>query len=208
MQTLSSIGNATGLLEGPEGDSVDLNKVVDQGFEQLMIKLLGAETWATFEVTWRKYNRIYQAGANTMNAVSSMINSIGDAVETIAEHTGKIGNALRAAGQVRENAYQWFSEKVNAKRSRFLSFQTTIGQTTAFLNVINEIAENVIEGQEGYTEVVKATKEFRDELKKAEKNEGVENALIKKEAEENKKLSTKDPTGEDEKGLLSFLTDL
>lgn len=207
LTALSSVGNATGLLENSEGEGVDLNKVANQGLEMLMIKLFGAELWANIELTWKKYNKIYQAGANAMNATASMLNSLSDGVELIAERTGKIGNGLRAGGLVFENAYQWFSEKINVRNSKFLSYRSTVGQTTEFLNAINEIAETVVEGQEGYKEAVKATEEFYKQVKAAEKNPQPDNAVVKKEVEENKKLATKDPTGEKEKGLLSFLTD-
>lgn len=206
LTTLSSVGNATGLLETSEGENVDLNQVANQGFEMLMIKIFGAEVWAGIETNWRKHNRIYQAAANVTNAVSNMMNAIANGIEAIGERAGKIGNALKAAAQVPENAYQWFSEKMNVRGSKYLTFETKVGQTTAFLNVINEVAQNVVEGQQAYTEAVKATKEFNEEMKKAEKEKGAENELIKKEAEENKKLATKDPTGAKEKGLLSFLT--
>lgn len=136
-----------------------------------------------------------------------MFNSIGDALETTGEHTGKIGNAIRAAGLVRENAYNFMAEKLNVKTSKFMTFQSKVGSVTQVLETVNEIAQSIVEGQEQYTEAVKATNEFREALANAEKSSGVDNKALKEEAAKIKENLVKDPTGEDETGLLSFLTD-
>lgn len=206
LEMLSNVGNATGLLEGPEGDSVDLNKLYDQGIEAFMTMIMGNENWAEMKLTWRKYNRIYQAGANVINSVQSMMSSLGNVVETTAEYTGKIGNALKAAGAVGEKAYQWFAEKQNAKLSKFLQYSTTVAGVTAVLSVINEVAESVIEGQQAKDEAEKQVEAFKKELREAEKNPGIENKAIADEVAKQKQNATKDPTDETEKGLLSFLT--
>lgn len=207
LEMLSSVGNATGLLQTSEGENVDLNNVFNQGIETFITKLIGVDAWASMKLSWRKYSSIYRAATNSLNAVSSMFNSIGEVLETTAEHTGKIGNAIRAAGLVRENAYNFMAEKLNVKTSRFMTFQAKVGGVAQVLETVNEIAENIVEGQEQYTEAVKATTEFKKELADAQKNPGIDNKALKEEAAKIKENLVKDPTGEDETGLLSFLTD-
>lgn len=203
---LSSVGNATGLLENAEGENVDLNVVFNRSIEQLMILFLGEENYAGLKVTWRKYNRIYQATANLKDAMANMFNSLGDAVETVAEHTGKIGNALRSAGGVAEGAYQWFSEKVNAKMSKFLQYSVTVGGVIAVSSAINEIAESVIEGQQAKKELDETTDKFKKELVNAPKIISPDNKAVAEEVAKQKENSLKDPTDELEKGLFSFIT--
>ena len=208
LETLSSVGNATGLLQTSEGDNVDLNQVFNQGIETFVVSLIGAEAYAGLKLSWRKYSSIYRAATNSLNAVSSMFNSIGQAVETAAEYTGKIGNAIRAAGVVRENAYNFMSERFEVRNSnKYMSFQSTVRNTIQVLETVNEIAENVVEGQQQYTEAVKATADFHKQLSEAQKNPGIDNKAVKEETEKIKANLIKDPTGEDEEGLLSFLTD-
>lgn len=207
LEMLSSIGNATGLLQTSEGDNVDLNQVFNNGIEGLITHLIGAENYAGLRLSWRKYSAIYRAATNSLNAITSMFNSLGEAIETTAEYTGKIGNALRAAGAVSENAYNFFSEKVNARTSRFMRFQTRTTGVSEILEAVNEVAENVIEGQEQFKEYEENKKKFNDELAAAKKNPGIDNAEIKAEAEKIKENLAKDPSGEDDEGLLSFLTD-
>lgn len=207
LEMLSSIGNATGLLETSEGDNVDLNQVFNQGIELFITKLIGVDAYASMKVTWRKYNTIYRAATNSLNSVANMFNSMGNALQTIGEHTGKMGNALRAAGAVHESAYQWFSERIPAKANFITRYETRVGQAIEVFEVVNEIAENVVESQQAATEFQKANKEFVEALQNAEKSEKIENKLIAEEAKKIKENSIKDPTGEPEKGLLSFLTD-
>lgn len=207
LETLSSIGNATGLLETSEGDNVDLNQVFNQGIEQFLTLLLGSTLYAELKVGFRKYNAIYRSASNVLNQTANMFNSIGNALQTIGEHTGKIGNALKAAGTVGENAYQWFSERVPAKANFITRYETRVGQVTEALEIINEIAENVVESQQAAVEFQKANAEFAKELAELKKNPGVENKAVAEEVKKIKENSIKDPTGEPEKGLLSFLTD-
>lgn len=209
LEVLSSVGNATGLLQTSEGDNVDLNAVFNQGIEKFMTLLLGEENYAGLKVGLRKYSAIYRAANNVLNNVGNMFSSIGNGIEVIGERTGKIGNAIRAAGMVRENAYQWMSEKMTVHTNKFMTFQTTVGGVTEVLESINEIAESTIDGQQSYTEAVKATAEFKKVLEEGTKEgaKDAENKAIKEEAEKIKANLVKDPTGEDETGLLSFLTD-
>ena len=207
LEMLSSVGNATGLLQTSDGDNIDLNQVFSKGVEQLIVLVVGEENYAGLKLAWRKYNRIYQAATNSLNAISGMFNSIGNVIETASEYTGRIGNALRAASVVRERAYNYMSENFNVRTSKFMRFQTSIGATTQILETINEIAENVVEGQQAYTETVKATADFQKELREAEKKPGIDNAAIKAEAEKIKENLVNDPTGEKDSGYFSFLTD-
>ena len=61
LEMLSSIGNATGLLETPDGENVDLNQVFNARIETVLIKILGVDSYAGLKVGLRKYNAIYQA---------------------------------------------------------------------------------------------------------------------------------------------------
>lgn len=209
LELLSSVGNATGLLQTSENENVDLNNVFNQGIENFLVLILGTENYAGLKVGLWKYSAIYRAANNVLSNVGNMFSSIGNGIEVIGERTGKIGNAIRAAGMVRENAYQWMSEKMTVHTNKFMTFQTKVGGVTEVLESINEIAESTIEGQQSYTEAVKATTDFKKVLAEGTKEEAkdAENKAIAKEAEKIKENISKDPTGEKDQGYLSFLTD-
>lgn len=208
LEMLSSVGNATGLLQTTEGENVDLNEVYNKGIRALINSVLGDEEAARLEIQFRRANRIYQAVTNSTNAISGMMSSLGNVVETGAEYGGKIGNALKAAGAVHEKAYQWMAEKFDAKVSPFMKYSQTVNGVNTALETINEIAESVVEGQQSATEFQKANADFLKAVAEVKKNPGIENKAVAAEVAKQKENATKDPTGEDETGLLSFLTDL
>lgn len=210
LEMLGSVGNATGLLQTADGDNVDLNQVFNQGIETLIVGVVGADIYAQMTLSWRKYNPILRAGSNILSNVGNMFSSLGNGVEVIGERTGKIGNSLRAAGVVRENAYNYMSENMSVHTNKFMGFQTKAGGAIEVLEAVNEIAQSVVEGQEAYTESVKATDAFKKTLAEGEKKPGIDadNLAIKAEAEKIKANLVKDPTGEKETGYFSSLTDL
>lgn len=175
LEMISSVGNATGLMQTPEGENVDLNAEYNKGMDIIMKAVLGEALADDVKSTWKKYNRIYQAATNSVQAFSNMMNAVANVVQISAEHTGRIGNSLKAAGVVAEDAFAWMSEKINAKMSRFLTFNTTVGNTTAFLEVINEIAQTVVEGQQAATEFQTANTEFIKAVKDAPRDKGFDN---------------------------------
>jgi hypothetical protein len=206
IEMLGSVGNATGLLQTAEGDNVDLNATLNKGITGLIDSVIGESERVRLELLFKKYNRIYQAGANMMNSMQSMINSLGEVLEVTAEYSGKIGNALKGAGAIAENAFQWMSEKHDAKSSKFLRYQTSIGGVTQALEVINEISETVVEGQQAKIDADKATEDFKIALKAAPKNEGAENKAVADEVKRRKEAATADTEGDDDTGLFSNLT--
>lgn len=208
LEMLSSVGNATGLLQSSEGENVDLNEVYNQGVRALINSVLGDEQAARLEIQFRRANRIYQATTNSLNAVSGMMCSLGNVIEVSAEYGGKIGNALKAAGAIHEKAYQWMAEKFDAKVSPFMKYSQTVNGVSTTLETINEIAESVVEGQQAATEFQKANTEFIKAVADVQKSPGIENKAVALQVAKQKENATKDPTGEDETGLLSFLTDL
>lgn len=209
LEVLSSVGNATGLLQTSEGDNVDLNVVFNQGIEKLLTLLVGEENYAGLKVGLRKHSAIFRAANNVLSNAGNMFSSIGNGIEVIGERTGKIGNALRAAGVVRENAYAAMSENMTVHTNKFMTYQNTVGGVTEVLETINEIAESTIEGQQSYTEAIKATAEFKKVLAEGTKEgaKDAENIAIAAEVAKIKENISKDPTGEKETGYLSFLTD-
>ncbi|NJN13606.1 MAG: hypothetical protein HC815_39215, partial [Richelia sp. RM1_1_1] len=77
-----------------DGVDIDSRKSVSTYFDNMAKALFGVENWKNITTTIKKYNRIYQAGANIVNSVRSMVDSLRNISEFIAENTGKIGNAL------------------------------------------------------------------------------------------------------------------
>ncbi|GET44218.1 hypothetical protein MiSe_90440 [Microseira wollei NIES-4236] len=64
-----------------------------------MSSILGTEN----STKTKKLNNIFPAAANVINSIPTIIESTRSIMELGSQMTGKIGNALRAAGVVFEN---------------------------------------------------------------------------------------------------------
>ena len=98
-----------------DGQPIDTKGFFGKKIDEFAAGLFGIQNWKEFKTNWKKWNRIYQAAANIANSVRSMIDSLRNISEFIAENTGKIGNALKKFGVIGEKAFPWMPENVNAQ---------------------------------------------------------------------------------------------
>lgn len=210
LEMLSSLGNATGLLQTSENENIDLNAVLNKGLNELGELIVGEENWDGIKATYKKHNRIYQAAANIIGSVQGVMNGIANVVSIGAQYTGKIGNALLGNGVIGEGSFSWMNEDVSAKTGKLAAFEKfgeTVGETTELLENVSEAAESVVEIQQQATEIVKQNTEFKKTLADATKPTSIENKAVKDAEALAKANATAAPTGEDAEGLLSFIAD-
>ncbi|NJO61349.1 MAG: hypothetical protein HC836_24770 [Richelia sp. RM2_1_2] len=144
-----------------DGVDIDSRKSVSTYFDNMAKALFGVENWKNITTTIKKYNRIYQAGANIVNSVRSMVDSLRNISEFIAENTGKIGNALMKFGAIGENAFAWMPERVNAQSvwvQRLQNLEEAASGIEMITGEILQITENV-------NEIKKQTDEFNKEIR-------------------------------------------
>ncbi|MDJ0800174.1 MAG: alanine-zipper protein [Calothrix sp. MO_167.B12] len=152
-QTLFSIVDNVGgiLFKDANGESFSTSKVLGQTFENWAKGLFGVTTWEGIKANWKKFNRIYQAGANIVNSVRSMMDSVRNVSEFIAENTGRIGNALKRYAVIGEDAFKWMPEKVDG-RSIWLQRLENIEEAASGIEMITgevlNITQNVNEIQQ------------------------------------------------------------
>ncbi len=112
----SAIDNIIGLfIKDMDGQSIDTKGFFGSKIDEFAARLFGLQNWKEMKTTWKNWSRIYQAAANIANTVRSMIDSLRNITEFIAENTGKIGNALKKFGAIGEKAFPWMPEQVNAQ---------------------------------------------------------------------------------------------
>ncbi|AFY34873.1 hypothetical protein [Calothrix sp. PCC 7507] len=159
-QVLSNVLTLVGIKDS-EGNAFDIGSVLNSSIENLIKSAIGAENYTSLSETWAKANRIYQATTNVLNSFLNLSQTILQASELIASHTGKIGNALKKGGVILENAYGWMNPQPKFNRvSQFLeglqNGASTIQMVTqAPLDVINATTELTTAS----TEFLKAVKE-------------------------------------------------
>lgn len=169
VQTLGSVIDV-GLdvigLKDENGESFDISEILGKKASDYMKSILGDATWTNLVNDFKKANRIYQSGMNIANSVQSMIDSTRNIMELGAENTGKIGNALRKAGVVLENAFEWMPEQINAATSKQVALNRA-------MNVVRELddtastTESVLSEVKSIQDVQKEIKEQREEWNKA-----------------------------------------
>ncbi len=148
-------------LKKEDGSAFDIGSVISSSIENLIKGAIGAENYQQLTTAWAKANRIYQATTNVLNSFQNLTSTVLNGLELVAGQTGKIGNALRASGEVLESAYQWMNPQPKINRvTNFLeglqNGASTIQQVTQVpLDTINAITEL----QTANTDFIKAIKE-------------------------------------------------
>ncbi|MEA5469327.1 hypothetical protein [Spirulina sp. 06S082] len=150
---------------------VSTQGVISEFFANTLKRTLGAETFTKLSIQWLKANRIYQAASNVIDSTQNTLDSILNLNELTANVTGKVGNALKRAGVVMEDAYEWFDEKVDSVRenSKF-GWINKLENTQEAVEVIEEIVSTTVEIKESLQEMKEATEEFNEAIEEANKD--------------------------------------
>ena len=158
--------NALGIRD--ETDSpIDIGAAVRKKITSILRGVLGEAEYAALTARIAKANRIYQASVNTLHAIQDLHDSARSVAEMTAEHTGKIGNALRESGAVYEDAYEEFTEKINpqSKAMRNLDkFRGVIEGVSEPIETISQVSSEVIEIKENFTQLTEARDEWITEV--------------------------------------------
>jgi DNA repair exonuclease SbcCD ATPase subunit len=149
-----------------------------------MSSILGQENWTKTKTTWKKLNNIYQAAANVINSMQSIIDSARSIMELGAEMTGKIGNALRKAGVVFENAFNLFTEQINAATAR----QTKLNGMIQGIQGIDDAASSLSSAVSEVKSIQDTVIEMREQRQKF--NEAVNELVTGKADAKTKSQST------------------
>ncbi len=172
LQTVGSIFDnilqVTGFkFKNADGNDVSPTELFGLGFNQLLNTVLGAENAAALKTTLKKANAIYQAAANMLWSVQSLLDSARSLTEIAIENTGKIGNALRKAGAVFEDAYRPMVEKVTASSASQQKFENIIQNIDDAERVVSTLEQITSEGvsiKDNLTELKTSKKEFTDSI--------------------------------------------
>ena len=165
-------------IKDEKGSEIGIQQVVNSLFLNFANSLFGAENVKSMNANFKKANRIYQAGANIVNSVRSIVDSTRNVSEFIAENTGKIGNALMKYGAIAANAFPKLPEQVNAQSiwvQRLNNLEEAASGIEMVTGEVLQITENV-------KEIKKQTDDF---------NKGVEE-LSPKERKDNKPVKERE----------------
>jgi hypothetical protein len=154
---------AFGVTDSTTGLPIDVGSIVKNKLNSMINSMLGATQANALRRQLAGYNRIYQAGANVLWSVRSIMDSAYDIAETTGENVSQIGNALKKAGAVRENAYKLMPTDFRST-SRVQRRLEKIGNVA---DSLEQISGDAVSLTEEVKEMKSNQKEFQDELKKA-----------------------------------------
>ena len=162
IETTSNVLAAVGIKDA-DGQAFDFNTIIGQTVENFVKSAVGAENYTKLKQTWIKANRILTAGANLIDSVRSMQNTIIEAQEIVGGWVAKIGNGLSQDGVVNDNTINWMPEKPDFKNP-FFRAQQTIENLTEAAESVNQLAAAVIESQELAKQINDNYKTFQEEI--------------------------------------------
>jgi hypothetical protein len=169
-QTLfSAIANVLDVfgLEDEDGNALDISSMVNKWTQSFFERVFGASAVAGIKAEWTKLNRIYQAASNVIWSVQSIFDSMRSLTEIAIENTGKIGNALRKAGAVFENAYGTMTEKATARnlwQKKIDNFAEGISGIENVVSNVDSAASEALSIQDTVKELKDQQKEFKDSV--------------------------------------------
>jgi predicted nucleic acid-binding Zn-ribbon protein len=179
---------AFGIKDATTNSPIDVGSLVKGKLNSMINTVLGATQADALRRQLASFNRIYQAGANVLYSVRSIMDSTYDIAETTGENVSQIGNALKKAGAVRENAYKLMPTDFRST-SRVQRRLQKLGNAA---DTIEQISSDALDVTTEVKEMKANQKEFNDELEKAVKEQSKEDETKKKEAIANPEASVED----------------
>ncbi|BBD60603.1 hypothetical protein NIES2109_34020 [Nostoc sp. HK-01] len=153
-------------LKDDSGQPFDIGSIISSTIENFIKSIVGSENYQAITTVWAKANRIYQATTNVLNAFQGLASTILNALEITAGRVGKIGNALRKAGEVLDNAYSWMNPQ--PKFNRVTTFLEGLQNGASTIQMVTQIPLDVINAT---TQLTEANTEFIKALKEDDKPE-------------------------------------
>jgi len=167
-QTLFAVIDSAAGLVGLEIKNEKDEKIGVSGFlsnilNDALNKIFGATNVAEFKAKMAAANRIYQTVSNMLDDVQGMFDSGRQLMELTSNNTGIIGNALKKAGVIFEDAFEWMSEKNNAastKQKKWDNVINGINNIDDKLSNFNSVIEEVKSAQDNITNLKESRENF------------------------------------------------
>ena len=198
---LSTVSEATNMtlnalgIRDEEDKPINLGAAVNNMINKALVGLVGEAKYAEITARIAKANRIYQAGINLLDTTYSLFDSARTVAELTGEYTGKIGNALREAGVVYEDAYEEFTEKINPQNTamrKLGSFRDKIEVVENAFDSVSQISGSVLEVKETVGQITEEKTELKTEIDNFLKEQNEEKDEAKAEVQVTTDISNAD----------------
>ena len=176
---VDNISQAAGFKwKNEKGEEESFGEIVGDWTQSFFKTIFGTENYTNLVAAYKRANRIYQAGANIINATRSMVDSLRNITEYCAEGIGKVGNALKKAGTIASDAFNWMPENVDG-RSIWIrrleninevaeGLEMVTGEVLGITQNINEIREQTDEFNRGIKDLPPKDRDNNEPVKSRE----------------------------------------
>ena len=174
-------------IKDEEGNDINVGSILGQNVTDLIKSVIGEEAYNDTSLAWQKMSRIVTSASNIVWTIRSITDSSQEVMEWIGENTGKIGNALKQARVVGENAYQWLPERLPPQGKWRRMAQKFIDGTAQLDDAFSSVGAVVDEGlsiRDEIDDLKKQKDDFKEDIANAVKGTPVENIVVKTEREE------------------------
>lgn len=175
-----------------EGNPIDVNEIVGGTVTNIAKNVLGETLFNQVTETWAKTNNILRSATQIVWTVRSLFDSSREITEWIAEHTGKIGNALKKWRVVGEDAYNWLPEKVTAQSRwarRVNNLRDGVEGLDDAASSLSGVLGEVQNIQQESAELLEQKQKFTEAIATATPQDRAENTPVKTAADETTEAS-------------------
>ncbi|MBD2571066.1 hypothetical protein [Anabaena lutea] len=163
MQVIQNVLDTIGLKDD-SGATFDVTTAINSTVENVVKTIIGEDNYTTIKKEWAKYNRIYQAAGNLFSSLLDMADTTLYALQVIAGQTSKIGNALRNAGEVFENAYGWFNPTPNFSNPLL----TKLNQLEDTASIVENVSQQPLNVKSAKEDLEQSAANLADSLEQKE----------------------------------------
>jgi hypothetical protein len=145
------------------GEVLDYGSWSSDLFDSVLRAAFGDQTIDSVRGNWNRASRVYQAGANLLFSIKSMMWSLMEAVEIVGNYVAKIGNALRKFGVVTERAYGWMNPQAADSR-RMTKIFDSINNASEAIESVEQIAGATLDITETAAQLGQQSETFTNAL--------------------------------------------
>lgn len=154
---------------------LDITGTIGGAVSNFIKGIIGADLYNGISVAFQKLSAIYGAAMGVIDTIVNTMAGVAEGLEIVGGYTGKIGNSLKKAGVVLENAYNWMDENLRVKTGRFAAIQKVTDGIESAENVVNNLTEVTEISQETIDQVNTVKDEFLRIRNLADANEALKN---------------------------------
>ncbi|MEA5516207.1 hypothetical protein [Nodularia sp. UHCC 0506] len=161
LSTVTNVFSIIGLRDA-DGQEYDASELIKTSLANFLKSVIGTQNYDKLTLTWKKASRVYQAGANVVSRVRSIVDAVSNIATVTHINVADIGNALRRDGVVDGDSYREMSRSPGT--SKFQKAVDKLTNLTEAASDIESVTSSVRSIQDDIKEIRGEQEQFNKEL--------------------------------------------